>query len=729
MKKIFFYFCLLLVSCTSTMNPNPSAIDHLPYPQTKKVDTTDEYFAAKIADPYRWLEDDNSEETKQWVEAENKVTSDYLSKIPFRQQIKDRLTQVWNYEKFTAPFKRGNYYFFYKNNGMQNQSVLYVQEGLSGTPKVLIDPNTLSADGTTSLAGISIREDGRYIAYNLSKSGSDWNDIVTMEIKNVERQDFLSLPDTIHWVKFSQASWEGNGFYYSTYPAPTSHAYSGKNENNKAYFHQLGTSQAKDKLVYEDKKHPSRGYSIIVTDDRHFMGLFGTESTSGSSFAVKDISQKLKENIDTESAKWKVIDSTFKNDYNLIDNIGDMLLVHTNANAPKWQLVMIDPAKPQPENWKKILPESNDLLESISLCNGKFFAKYLHDVTNKLCIYDLDGKLEKEIPVPPLGVVDFSSDKKDSIAFYSFTNYTTPKTIYKYSMGSNTSEVFFKPKVDFNSDNYESKQVFYSSKDGTKIPMIITYKKGITLDGNNPCFLYGYGGFDISVTPAFITNSVAFLENGGVYAVANMRGGGEYGEEWHKAGIVCNKQNVFDDFIAAVEYLIKEKYTSSEKLAVHGRSNGGLLIGAVMTQRPDLMKVALPGVGVLDMLRYHKFTIGHAWASDYGTSDNKEQFDCLVKYSPLHNVKEIQYPATMIMTGDHDDRVVPAHSFKFAATMQEKNKGVNPILIRIDQKAGHGAGKPTSKQIDEWSDVWSFVFYNLGMEVKIQEADLPEGKK
>jgi prolyl oligopeptidase len=456
------------------------------------------------------------------------------------------------------------------------------------------------------------------------------------------------------------------------------------------------------------------------------MGLWGSESTSGSSFAVKDLNYFDPRNGYAHfEPQWKWVDTTFKNDYNLIDNIGNQLLVLTNANAPKWQLVMIDPMKPQMKNWEIVIPESEDLLENVSLCNGKIVATFLHDVTNKLCVYDLDGKMEKEIPVPPLGVAGFSGDKKDSIAFYSFTNYTTPTTIYKYSIGSNTSKVFFKPKVDFNSDAYESKQVFYPSKDGTKIPMILTYKKGINLDGNNPCFLYGYGGFDISNTPYFVTNSVAFLENGGIYAVANIRGGGEYGEAWHKAGIICNKQNVFDDFIAAAEYLIKEKYTSSQKLAVHGRSNGGLLVGAVMTQRPDLMKVAIPGVGVLDMLRYHKFTIGYTWASDYGTSAGKSQFDCLVKYSPLHNVKETQYPATMVMTGDHDDRVVPAHSFKFAATVQEKNKGTNPILIRIDQKAGHGAGKPTSKQIEEWADVWSFVFYNLGMEIgKKQESEL-----
>ncbi|MBI4929862.1 MAG: S9 family peptidase [Bacteroidetes bacterium] len=715
MKKIFFWLLAsgfwLFVACTSTINHQPSTIAHLPYPQTKKVDTTDDYFGTKIADPYRWLEDDNSEETKKWVEEENKVTADYLGKIPFRQQMKDRLTQVWNFEKMTAPFKRGKYYFFYKNDGLQNQSVLYVQEGLSGTPKILIDPNTLSADGTTALAGVSVRQDGKYIAYNLAKSGSDWNDIVTMEIESGK-----VFSDTVHWVKFSNAAWQGEGFYYSTYPAPTSHTYSEKNENNKAFFHKLGTKQSEDKIVYEDSKRPDVGWSMNVTDDGKYMGLWGAKGTSGNCFAVKE----------TNAPNWNWVDTAFKNEFNLIDNIGNMLLVLTNYEASNWKVVLVDPKNPQPANWKTIIPEGKDFLQGISLCNGKIVATYLHDVASKLLVFDMDGKMEKEVAVPPLGVVGFSSENKESVAFYSFTNYITPASIYKYNISSNTSEEFFKPKVDFISSDYESTQVFYPSKDGTKIPMIITHKKGIPMDGNNPCFLYGYGGFNISVTPSFVTNSVAFLENGGVYAVANMRGGNEYGEDWHQGGIICNKQNVFDDFIAGAEYLIKEKYTCSQKLAVHGRSNGGLLVGAVMTQRPDLMKVALPGVGVLDMLRYHKFTIGYYWASDYGRSDDKTQFECLVKYSPLHNVKEVEYPATMITTADHDDRVVPAHSFKFGATIQEKNKSSNPILLRIDSKAGHGAGKPTSKQIEEWADIWSFVFYNLGMELGSRKNGIVE---
>jgi prolyl oligopeptidase len=522
---------------------------------------------------------------------------------------------------------------------------------------------------------------------------------------DIEKRNVL---DTLHWIKFSQANWQGDGFYYSTYPAPGTHAYSQKNENNKVYYHALGTKQADDKIIYADSNHPGRGWGIGLTDDGKFMGLLGSQSTSGNSFAFKA----------TGAKNWTWIDTSYNNEYNLIDHINGKLLIHTNKNAPKWQVVLIDPAKPQIENWKKIIPEGNDLLETVSLCNGKIVAKFLHDVTNKLVVYNTTGVQEKEVSTPPLGIVNFSSSMDDSIAFYSFTNYTTPNSIYQYNIASNQSKLFFKPSVDFKSDEYESKQIFYPSKDGTNIPMIITYKKGMVQDGNNPCFLYGYGGFNVNITPAFITNAVAFLENGGVYAVANMRGGNEYGEEWHNGGIKCNKQNVFDDFIAGAEYLIQEKYTCSQKLAVHGRSNGGLLIGAVMTQRPDLMKVAIPGVGVLDMLRYHKFTIGYYWASDYGRSDNRSEFDCLVKYSPLHHVKEGEYPATLITTADHDDRVVPAHSFKFAATLQEKGKGKNPLLIRIDKKAGHGAGKPTTKQIDEWADIWSFVFQNLGMTLK-----------
>lgn len=681
-----------------------SQITHLPYPDTRKENVVDDYFGVKVSDPYRWLEDDNSEETKKWVDEENKITYDYLDKIPFKEKMKEQLTKVWNFEKMNTPFRRGKYYFFSKNNGLQNQSVLYYQEGLKGTPKILLDPNTLSEDGTLALSGFNIRKDGKYIAYNLSQSGSDWSTIVVMDL---ETQKNLSA-DTLHWIKSSGANWKGDGFYYSTYPSPTAHAYSGKNENNKVFFHKLGTKQSEDKIVYEDHKHPDIGWYIRVTEDEKYLILSGAKGTSGNSFAIKELNTE----------KWNWVDTTFNYEYNVVDHREGKLIVHTNHQASNWKVVLVDPKKPTPTNWQILIPEGKDYMESVGQGGNKLVIKYLHNVTDRLFTYNYKGKQLREITIPPLGVVGFSSKDTDNIAFYSFTNYTTPACIYKYNFKTNTSEVFFKPKVGFNSQDFESKQVFYASKDGTKIPMIITYKKGIQMNGNNPCFLYGYGGFNINITPSFIINAVPFLENGGIYAVANIRGGNEYGEAWHEAGIKCNKHNVFDDFIAAEEYLIKEGYTSSQKLAIHGRSNGGLLIGAVMTKRPDLAKIALPGVGVLDMLRYHKFTIGYYWASDYGRSDNEEEFKCLYKYSPLHNVKETNYPATLILTADHDDRVVPAHSFKFGATLQANNKSNEPILLRIDKKAGHGAGKPTSKQIKEWADIWSFVFYNLGMNLK-----------
>ncbi len=697
----------LLLACSSGKVENKETAD-LHYPQTKKVDTVTTYFGTKIADPYRWLEDDNSAETAGWVQAENKVTFDYLSKIPYRDKIKQRLTKVWNYAKCGTPFKEGGFTFFLKNDGVQNQSILYVQQGKEEA-RVLIDPNKLSADGTTALSSPVPCKGGHLLAYQLSKAGSDWTDIHVMDVKTgTEKTDVLK------WVKFSGISWKGDkGFYYSHYDAPLGgHELSKKNEFSKVYYHTIGKSQEKDVLVFEDKEHATRSFGAALTDDERFMILEGSETTSGNSLMVKDLSKT--------GSDYKVIVDNFENNYGVIDNIGGQLLVITDKNAPKYQLVLIDPAKPQPENWKKIIPETTDLLQSVSLANGKIVAKYLKDVTSHIYIYNLEGKQENEIKLDGLCMVDeINSTRKDSVLFYSFVTYTNPVTIYKYNLNNNQTSVYFKPQIDFNPDLYETKLVFYPSKDGTKIPMFITCKKGLAMDGNNPCFLYGYGGFNISNTPRFSTSTVIFLEQGGIYAVANLRGGGEYGEEWHKAGTKCNKQNVFDDFIAAADYLVAEKYTSHSRLAIHGRSNGGLLIGATMTERPDLAKVALPGVGVLDMLRYHKFTIGYAWAGDYGTSDNQEEFNCLIKYSPLHNVKEANYPATMVLTGDHDDRVVPAHSFKFAATLQEKNKGENPVLIRIDVKAGHGAGKPVSKQIEEQADIWSFIFYNLGVEPKL----------
>lgn len=678
----------------------------LTYPITKKVDTTDTYFGTNIPDPYRWLEDDKSAETGEWVKAQNKVTFGYLAAIPFRDKIKERLTKIWNFAKVSAPFKKGKNYFFYKNDGIQNQSVLYVQEGLNGTPKVLLDPNTLATDGTASLGGLAVSKDGKYLAYSINRAGSDWSEIFAMEIASGKK-----LADDIKWVKFSDIAWKGDGFYYSAYDAPKQGGseLSNKNEYHKVFFHKIGDAQSKDVLVFEDKKHALRNFSAGTTEDETLLLLYGSESTSGTSLAVKDL-------IKPNSEFYYVIDN-FEHNYSVITNEGNNLYIVTDQGAPKYQLLKIDfTKKPDSENWQKIIPESTDLLESVSLCNGKLVAKYLKDVTSRLFVFDMTGKKENEIQLPGICKVEsFDSDKEDSLAFFSYNTFTAPSIIYKYNIVTNQMSIWFKPEIDFKSDDYETKQVFFTSKDGTKVPMFITCKKGIVLDGNNPCFLFGYGGFNSYYSPEFKIDRAVFLENGGVYAIPGLRGGGDYGEDWHKAGTKCQKQNVFDDFIAAAEYLIKEKYTSSSKLAIHGRSNGGLLIGAVMTQRPDLAKVAIPTVGVMDMLRFHKFTIGWAWTSDYGSSDNQEEFNCIVKYSPLHNIKETEYPATLVTTGDHDDRVVPAHSFKFIATLQEKQKGNNPVLVRIDTNAGHGAGKPTSKQIEEYADIWSFVFFNLGM--------------
>jgi prolyl oligopeptidase len=696
---------LLSVFAACSNNEKPTETEKMKYPVTRKTDTTDTYFGTKIADPYRWLEDDKSAETGEWVKTQNKVTFDYLAAIPFRDKIKERLTKIWNFAKVSAPFKKGKRYFYYKNDGIQNQSVLYVQEGLNGTAKILLDPNTLAADGTASLGGLGVSKNGKYLAYSINRAGSDWSEIYTMEIESGKK-----LADEIKWVKFSDIAWKDDGFYYSAYDAPKGGSeLSNKNEFHKVYFHKIGDTQDKDVLIYEDKDHPLRNFSAAVTEDEKLLLLYGSESTSGSSLSVKDLTKPKDE--------FHAVVTDFEHNYHVIHNEGNRLFVVTDKGAPKYHLLEIDfTKKPDPENWKKIIPESGDLLESVSLCNGKLVAKYLKDVTSRLFVFDMNGKKENEIVLPGICKVDgFDSDKDDSLAFFSYNTFTAPASIYKYNIVTNQMSIWFKPEIDFRSDDYETKQIFYASKDGTKIPMFITHKKGIQLDGNNPCFLFGYGGFNSYYSPEFRIDRAVFLENGGVYAIPGLRGGGDYGEDWHKAGTLCQKQNVFDDFIAAAEYLIKEKYTSSQKLAIHGRSNGGLLVGAVMTQRPDLAKVAIPTVGVLDMLRYHKFTIGWAWATDYGTSEKQEEFNCLIKYSPLHNVKEAEYPATLVTTGDHDDRVVPAHSFKFIATLQEKQKGSNPVLVRIDTNAGHGAGKPTSKQIEEYADVWSFIFFNLGM--------------
>jgi len=704
MKKflpfLFFFAFITMDSCKQKII--------VTYPVTKKVDSVDIYFGNKISDPYRWLENDNSAETAEWVKAENAVTKEYLSKIPFRDKIRKELTKMWNYERYSVPFKEGPYYFYFKNDGLQNQSVMYVRKGLDGEPKVLLDPNKLSEDGTVALAGSSVSHDGKYLAYSLARSGSDWNEIHTMEIESGKK-----CIDSLSWVKFSGISWQGDGFYYSRYDAPKKgDELSKKNENHKVYFHKAGTTQGQDLLVYENKKFPLRNYGAAVTDDGRFLLLYESESTSGTALYYRDLTKK--------NMPFKPLVEGFENEYGVVDNLGDKLLVTTNYKSPKKKLILMDPEKPDPDNWVTIIPERENVLESVTLAGGVIVTEYMQNAASVAFVYDLKGKFLYNMNLPGIGTLTgFSGKKEENVAFYVYTSFTFPPTVYKYDISKNTSEVYTRPNIDFNPDDFEVKQVFYSSKDQTTIPMFLIYKKGLKLDGKNPTLLYGYGGFNINITPNFNISRLLFLVNGGIYAVANIRGGGEYGEDWHKAGTKERKQNVFDDFIAAAEYLIGEKYTSPQELAILGGSNGGLLVAACMIQRPDLFKVVIPQVGVLDMLRYHKFTIGWAWAVDYGTSDTKDGFDYLIKYSPLHNISDtVKYPAVLAFTGDHDDRVVPAHTFKFIATLQEKNKGDNPILARIETKAGHGAGKPITKVIEESTDLWSFIFYNLGMKFR-----------
>ncbi len=691
---------VLLASCGKNEKVK---INTMPYPETRKENVVDDYFGTKIEDPYRWLENDTSKETAEWVKAQNAVTQNYLSQIPFREDVKKRLTEIWNYEKISAPFKKGDYYFYYKNDGLQNQAVVYYKKGLDGKEEIFLDPNKLSDDGTVALSGLYFSNDYKYAAYVISKSGSDWNEIYVKEVANA-----TDTKDKIEWVKFSGAAWQGDGFYYSRYDEPKGVSeLSNQNQFQKVYYHKLGEEQSNDVLVFEDKAHPLRYFGADVSDDERYLYIYASEGTSGSEILIKDLKNK--------NSKFEVLLKGFEYNYGIIDNMGDQVLVLMDKGAANYKVVSIDPKNKEEKNWKTIIPESKELLEGVTTAGGYLFASYLKDASSKIVQYTYEGKKVKDIELPGIGTVSIGEAKKDaSSTFYTFSNFTTPGTVYQLDIASGASEVYTKPNFKISSDDFETKQVWYTSKDGTKVPMFIVHKKGIKLDGNNPTLLYGYGGFNISLTPSFSVSNMYFLEQGGVYALATLRGGGEYGEEWHKAGMLEKKQNVFDDFISAAEYLIAEKYTSSSKLAISGRSNGGLLVGACMTQRPDLFKVALPGVGVLDMLRYHKFTIGWGWAVEYGSSEKKDQFDYLIKYSPLHNVKDsVEYPATMITTADHDDRVVPAHSFKFAATLQAKHKGEHPILIRIDEKAGHGAGKPTSKQIDEATDIWSFVLYHL----------------
>lgn len=707
MKKITLILAISFVNIGNKLTAQNKMINNT-YPETKKGNVVDDYFGTKISDPYQWLENDTAIDVMSWVDEQNKTTQNYLSQIPFRDKLKSRLTEIWNYPKYGSPFKDGDYYYFFKNDGLQNQSVLYRQKGISGTAEIFLDPNKLSADGTASLASLTFSKDHNFCAVGIAQSGSDWNEIFVMDVSTKQKTS-----DDIKWVKFSGATWHKNGFYYSRYDEPTKgKEFSNANEYMKIYYHELGKSQQDDKLIYEDKAHPLRYFNASVTEDERYLFINVSEGTSGSEILVRDLTQP--------NSKFITLFKGFDNNYNVVDNIGDRILALTDFSAPRYRLVLVDPLNSDAKNWKDIIPQGTDLLEGVSTCGGKLFATYLKDASTRLYSYDMNGQNKKEIILPGIGTASGISGKKDDKeAFYTFTSFTNPGEIYRYELSTGKSELFRKTEVKFNANDFETKQVFYLSKDGTKVPMFIMHKKGLKLDGNNPTLLYAYGGFNISLTPSFSVSRIMFLENGGVYAIANLRGGGEYGEDWHKAGMLEKKQNVFDDFIAAAEFLIKQKYTSSDKLAIHGGSNGGLLVGACMTQRPELFKVALPAVGVLDMLKYHKYTIGWGWAVEYGSSDKKEEFDYLIKYSPLHNVKSaVNYPATMIMTADHDDRVVPAHSFKFAAELQSKQLPTgNSILIRIDKKAGHGAGKPTTKLIEDATDMYSFIFWNLGIKL------------
>lgn len=694
-----------LTACKSNMN-----IKHLPYPEPERTDVTDNYFGTVVADPYRWLEDDRSEATAAWVAAENEVTQNYLNQIPFREQIRERLTELWSYPWEGTPVKHGDYYYFYRNNGKQNQAVLYRKANLEDEAEVFLDPNTLSEDGTVALAGISFSKDGRYCAYAASASGSDWSDIYIMRTK-----DKQLTGDVIKWVKLSNAVWtpDEKGFYYSTFDVPESSVYSSQNQFQKVYHHTLGTPQSSDRLIHMDKEHPLRYFTASVSQDGKWLFITASEGTSGSEILYRPANGK----------EFKVLFPGFANDYSIIKCDKDKLYVQTNLDAPNYRVIRVD--LKDPSKIEEIIPENpKNLLEFVSRPGDYLMASYLEDAQSQVYQYDWEGKLIRKVELPEIGTVSsFSGKKGETEAFYSLTNFVNPSTIYRYDLATGESTLYKQTEVKFDPSLYTTTQVFYPSKDGTKVPMFITHRKDLKLDGKNPTYLYAYGGFQQSLAPWFNPASIMFMEQGGVYCVANLRGGLEYGEEWHKAGMLDKKQNVFDDFIAAAEYLIANKYTSSEKLAIAGGSNGGLLVGACEVQRPDLYAVCLPAVGVMDMLRYHKFTIGWGWVVEYGSSEDPEQFEYLYKYSPLHNIKKgVKYPATLITTADHDDRVVPAHSFKFAAEMQYAQGGDAPILIRIDTKAGHGAGKPVSKRIDEATDVYSFLFQNTNTPYKAPQT-------
>ncbi|MDR1755854.1 MAG: prolyl oligopeptidase family serine peptidase [Culturomica sp.] len=681
--------------------PKPGVI----YPETVKDNTVDTYFGVEIPDPYRWLENDTSAATAAWVAAQNAVTNDYLQQIPFRQTLVRKLTELADYEKYGSPIKKNGRYYFFKNDGLQNQSVLYVQDTPEAEPRVLLDPNTLSEDGTVALNSITFSKEGKYLAYLISRSGSDWQEIFVLDLESGKL-----LPDHLRWVKFSGAEWQGDGFYYSAYDAPEAgKEFSNVNENHKIYYHTLGAPQSADRLVFENPEFPKRFYYAGISDDRNYLFIYESGAGRGNGLYMKALKspgepmQKIADNLD--------------NEYGVVEVLGDRMLFITNDGAPKYRLMEARVSAPAFANWKELVPESDAVLSSAQLIGDKLILVYNQDAAARAYAYNLNGERLYEIELPAPGTVAFSGEKGDPEAFFVFTSFTFPASIYRYNVAENSSGLYRAPKVLFNPSDYRTEQVFYASKDGTQVPMFLTYKKGLERNGNNPVLLYGYGGFNVSLQPAFSTMRLPFLESGGIYVQANLRGGGEYGEEWHVAGTRMQKQNVFDDFIAAAEYLIRENYTRPEKIAIQGGSNGGLLVGAVMNQRPELFRVAIPQVGVMDMLRYHKFTIGWNWASDYGTSEESpEMFEYLRAYSPLHTLKAgTAYPATLVTTADHDDRVVPAHSFKYAAALQAANGGPNPTLIRIDSKAGHGAGKPIAKQIEEQADIYAFIMYHLGI--------------
>lgn len=723
MRNILGLFILVsfsVVSCNKKMMEAPTTVEekveeimiqkeevkvepvHVKYPVTRKDDTVvDDYHGTSVPDPYRWLEDDHSDETIDWVKRQNKVTFDYLHKIPGRENLIDRLTDLWNYPKYSSPFKEGDKYYFFKNDGLQNQSALYSIKELDDEPVLVLDPNNFSEDGTSSMGGMSFNKEGNLLGYAVSEGGSDWRTIKVLDLKTG-----MTLSDEINWVKFSGISWAKDGFYYSRYPEPQGDGeLSDKNEFHKLYYHKLGTDQSQDQLIYADTGNPQRNVYAGVSEDEEYLFINAVEGTSNNALKVKKIGDKT----------LKTLYDKFDYDFSVIDNNGSSILVLTNHNAPNKRIIAIDFDNPGMDSWKELIPEKTEPIRSVSIVGNKLFVGYLKDASSSVKVFDMNGKYLSDLELPGIGTVSgISGKKKGNEGFYSFTSFTQPSTIFKLNTESMISEVFRMSEIEFDASEYVTKQEWYVSKDGTKVPMFITHKKDLVLDGTNPTLLYGYGGFNVSILPSFGITRLPLLENGGVYVVANLRGGGEFGTAWHTAGTLDQKQNVFDDFISAAEYLIDRNYTSSNKLAIQGGSNGGLLVGACLNQRPDLFAAGFPAVGVMDMLRYHQFTIGWAWAGDYGRSDEPEAFKYLIEYSPIHNIKKIDYPATLVTTADHDDRVVPAHSFKYAATLQEKHTGSSPVMIRIETSAGHGAGKPTSKRIEEAADMLAFMFYNMG---------------